>query len=355
MVVRNLGEATLKWLDGVLSAKGFVTPGSVKSVDASPRVYSGAVADLARLRVAYNRNSESDVPIDFLLKTTKEGLQEEVLGLGRKEVEFYRAASELDVALNIPRCYDTQIDEETGHSHILMEDLSVSHFQLQQPLPPSHSDSCLVVDSLAQLHAQWWESSKLGVEFGHRFDQAAADKVRKRLKDSLPSFMDFFGSSLLSAQRKMYEQVMASDILTRRDARLDGLSRVSILHGDTNVGNFLFPRSDRSGRAMLIDWQFWGIDVPSNDLSFFIVLKWSSRRRAESEVPVLKRYYQALLERGVQGYSWDDLWRDYRESTILATLTPIGQHRRQLHPASVWAGVECASAAFEDLGCAELL
>ena len=354
MVVHNIEQATPKWLDGVLSSNGYLAPGSVTSVDVNPGVYSGAVSDLARLSVAYNHRIESDVPTDFLLKTTKEGLSEEVLALGRKEVEFYRAATGVDVVLNVPRCYDTQIDEETGHSHILMEDLSGSHYQLQHPCP-SPADCGLVVDSLAQLHAQWWESSKLGVELGHRFDQAAADRERKRLKDSVPPFMDFFGSSLLTSQRKMYEQVMASDILTRRDARLHGQRRMSLLHGDTNLTNFLLPRSDRSGRAILIDWQFWRPDVPSNDLAFIIAHKWAPRRRAELEGPLLKRYHQALLEKGVQGYSWDDFWHDYRESTILTTLTPIGQHRRQLHPASVWSGLECASAAFEDLGCAELL
>ncbi|MCI0393844.1 MAG: ecdysteroid 22-kinase family protein [Chloroflexi bacterium] len=50
---------------------------------------------------------------------------------------------------------DWRLEAETaGPCHVLMDDLSESHFQRPLPIPPSNHHCTLIVESLAQLHAR---------------------------------------------------------------------------------------------------------------------------------------------------------------------------------------------------------
>lgn len=353
MVVRHLDEITVEWLTSLLRNAGHLTSGSVTSVDVEAEVFSGAIASLASLRLTYSDDAKGHLPTQLLLKSSKENLHEERLALGRKEVEFYRAGVSQD--LPIPRCYDLASNPETGHTHILMEDLSTTHFHHPAPIPPSPDHCELIVDCLSRIHAHWWESPDLGGGIGDPYNPSKLKENRRRLLGTIPAFMDYLGPSLLSGQRRMYERILQSDILTRHDVRLRKPKNITLIHGDSHTGNFMLPHDLETGRAVAIDWHLWGIYIGTTDLAFFIAHKWSARRRAEFEQPLLRRYHQALIEYGVEGFGWDDCWHDYRESVILAALIPIGQFRRKQHDGLVWSGIECSSAAYEDLDCAELL
>lgn len=70
---------------------------------------------------------------------------------------------------------------------------------------------------------------------------------------------------------------------------------------------------------------------------------------------ILLQYYERLIERGVQNYSWDMFWYDYRLSVIRCLYVPA------IHGGSLdlvwlwWSQLEKVMTAYEDLKCAELL
>ena len=43
-----------------------------------------------------------------------------------------------------------------------------------------------------------------------------------------------------------------------------------------------------------------------------MVLHWEIETRRRLERPVLRRYHDQLVHRGVTGYPWERLWDDYR-------------------------------------------
>ncbi|MCI0393843.1 MAG: DUF1679 domain-containing protein [Chloroflexi bacterium] len=114
-------------------------------------------------------------------------------------------------------------------------------------------------------------------------------------------------------------------------------------------------RTRRRHPVVLIDWQLWDIRLAAIDLAFLIALHWSPPRRAALEQPLLRHYYEALAQHGVAGYSWDDLWDDYRRAVIIMTLIPMGQFRRGSPAGVVWFDLQDSTAAFQELNCAELL
>lgn len=166
--------------------------------------------------------------------------------------------------------------------------------------------------------------------------------------------MDYFGDGLLPAQRKIYEEILASSFLERRQKRLWELRQVTLVHSSAHTGNVMLPHDTAHHLVMLIDWGLWDVNSAAIDLAFLMALHWSPQRRAVLERPLLEHYHGRLGARGLGNYGWDELWSDYREAVIVMTLIPIGQIRRQSPAGRVWFGVQDSMAAFEDLHCAEL-
>ena len=167
MIVRIPENLSAEKLTNMLHARGLLADGHVVSVTVSPRVFSGAIAELSRLRVSYS--SPCALPDTLLIKITKEDLHSEHLDRGRREVEFYTAT--LGASLAIPVCLDARIDQESGHSHVIIEDLSGSHVQTTRRSLPHWS----TVDPSS---SAWPES----MHTGGRVQTSASDLASRSIR-----------------------------------------------------------------------------------------------------------------------------------------------------------------------------
>jgi aminoglycoside phosphotransferase (APT) family kinase protein len=314
----------------------------------------GFISDVAILRATYSPDAGDHLPQRLFLKRTKPELHPEYRQAGEHEVRFYSQVAPAAHDLPVPACYYASWDAATSHATLLLPDLSASHFQRPLPIPPGRQQGEQIVESLAQVHAHWWSHPELGKSIGAPLDPAAAAASEARLQASYPAFLTYLGDSLLPAQRAAYERILASSFLQRRAERLLAQRTLTLIHGDAHTNNVMLPAAAQ-GRAMLIDWQRWAIDVPLYDLAFLIALHWTAERRAALERPLVQHYHEHLIDRGVTGYSWADCWDDYRGCVTVMTLIPIGQQRRGMPAGVVWHGMEQSVAAFNELGCAELL
>ena len=168
----------------------------------------------------------------------------------------------------------------------------------------------------------------------------------------LPAFIDAFGDALTADARQTLARVFSSSL--KPWLRLTDPHALTIIHGDAHTWNFLFPRSG-DGAALLIDWQLWHVDIGARDLAFFIALHWYPSRRREFERPLIEYYYDRLLKYGVQNYSFDELWLDYRRCVVRNLTIPIIFWSRGMQPEGWWHRLECALMAYRDLACDELL
>lgn len=356
MIIQSVEQITPAWLTDVLTTDGILQRGEVVGVGFDTDSFNkGFVSRIARLTVRYSEDVVEDLPTHFFLKMSKPDLHIEVLKAGRHEIEFYQAMTRFpENPVPIPYCYDAAYDETNGQSHLLMSDLSETHFQRPLPLPPSNRHCELIMDSLAQLHAFWWGHPLLGNGLGARYTQEEDDQSRARFEKTLPDFLDYLGDGLLPQHKGHYERVLASSWWERAAKRLINLDRVTLTHGDAHTGNLMLPHDIEAGRVALIDWHLWGIDMAAMDLAFLMALHWSPARRAVLEVPLLRRYHQQLTANGVD-YSWEALWDDYRQAVVTMTLIPVGQFRRKSPAGVIWFGLQDSLAAFDDLHCEEIL
>ena len=268
------------------------------------------------------------------------------------EVQFYRLLAPVLGSPPLVRCYAAIDDDETECDTLVLEDVRASHDHPSWPLPPSRHQCLAAVDALARVHAQWWEAPALGHTVGKPHTHGSLTSMVRGIGAHLPAFLNEFGDALTADARKILARVFGSSL--KPWLRLTDPHALTIIHGDAHTWNFLFPRSGE-GPALLIDWQLWHVDIGARDLAFFIALHWYPSRRREFERPLIEYYYDRLLKYGVQNYSLDELWLDYRRCVVRNLTIPIIFWSRGMQPEGWWHRLECALMAYRDLACDELL
>ena len=237
----------------------------------------------------------------------------------------------------------------TGQFHLLLDDVSLTHGPLQLGLPPDRSQADLAIQTLAAVHALWWNSPNL-VRFGSL--PTVESDAEHILADRWGEFVNQMGDRLSPAHRAIYERVMAAWPQVSR--RYVETGHWTLSHGDAHVWNFLYPHQPGLP-AYLVDWEALGIKLGTDDLAYMMTLFWFPERRARLEEPLLREYHTHLLERGVRDYSWAQCWEDYRLSVIRMVFQPIWWWSTD-HPAWLWWDrMERVVLAYEDLSCEELL
>lgn len=307
----QLKDISPEWLTDALRLSKTLKQASVTDIELEP-VGGGYLGLYARLRLEYDM-VERDAPQSLFLKlpARNEALREFSItaGLYEREVNFYQSLSSM-LGVSVPKCYFSMFDESTGDFVILLEDMPLGGPD-RVPLSCTFNDARAVVTRLARMHARWWESSELArydwlspvdsllevVE--ERYAGWLAESVRKIARKgdrSLSRVGEAIGSNLEHILRKLSEHPQ------------------TLVHGDFWISNVLFTNS-RSDEFTFIDWQFVGKGRGTLDAGYFM---WSlpvSERRAH-ESALIRGYHAELVGNGVEGYTFDDAWQDYRLSWL---------------------------------------
>ena len=340
-------QLTAPGFTALLRDAGALPAGTVTRMTITRRLRT-TVSQLCFARVAYSPDAPP-LPTRLLVKWPL--ADSPAPGKGLPEVQFYRELAPGSSSPPIVRCV-AAAPASSGPQWIVIEDLRSTHTNPPWPEPPSRSEAEGAVSALACIHARWWQSPSLGSTTGELHTPASLRTMVQGIASHLPAFLDSLGDSLAVDDRRLLETVFGSSLAPW--LRLADPRALTLTHGDAHPWNFLFPRSG-SGLPYLVDWQLWHIDLGARDLAFLIALHWSPALRKEVERSLLDLYHRRLADDGVTGYSFDDLWLDYRRCVVRNLTFPIILWRRGL-PAEAWRGrLDCALAAYRDLEADELL
>jgi hypothetical protein len=65
-------------------------------------------------------------------------------------------------------------------------------------------------------------------------------------------------------------------------------------------------------KVCFLDWQMLSIGPCAHDVAYWIAGALSVEARRAHERALLKTYHERLLSHGVKGFTFDDLWLEYR-------------------------------------------
>jgi thiamine kinase-like enzyme len=263
--------------------------------------------------------------------------------------------------------FAAEYDSSSRDSILLLQDLSETHappitraeqISIVNGVPLAvHQES--VIDLLAVLHACWWDHPRLaGGEFEvgywsrdlERFNQYLARRTaaweRLLAKD---------GRRITGEIRRLYDRLfkrLPGYFTETLFPRFSALRNLILTHGDSYFCNFLCPKIPGSAPTYLMDWQSPSVDLAAYDLVNLLAAFWTRAQRREKnrELAPLRRYHQALLSHGVQSFTWEDLFADYRSGLVFWVLMPVQDGGDGSAWTYWWPKMQCLVAAFEDWG-----
>jgi len=321
-VITNRQQISTEWLTAVLGNSEALTSGEVTSVDFI--IMESNWASIVRISVTYSNEAQGMLPQKLLLKMTDTDTGDEAY-FDDSEVSYY-LRDYIDVPdAPLVRCYNGVYSGEKHCYHLLLDDLSDTHIIALQK-SPTFEHALALADAFAIIHARWWVAKRLaegGIAMHspshvQRFIDIARPGLDHILEAARISPQAPDGTKIEIALESHWPDLMCKIfdahpyVLMNRIKDVNGFT---LIHGDPNYTNILVPlESDRP--LYLIDRQpfDWSLTtwLALYDLVYVIILDWDVETRRNWEIPILKRYHEELVKRGISNYSWDDLIQDYR-------------------------------------------
>jgi thiamine kinase-like enzyme len=250
------------------------------------------------------------------------------------EVMFYQQIAPLS-ALPVPRLYYGAADDTAGCVILVLEDFQNVH-QGDVLGGCSRADATLVIEHLAQFHAQWWDHPQLETFSWLPRWGGDSQAAQSRYVQCIDPFLQRYGSRVPRQVREMIE-ALASNYGAVRE-RLSQ-SPVTLIHGDLHVDNLLFLPSQYERGMRVLDWQSVARGRGVIDLALFLFgsLETTTRRAVEGDL--LRRYHEVLRVSGVTGYDLLQVVEDCRLGLLwlfgaqvvwLGSLDTESLHEREL-------------------------
>jgi hypothetical protein len=351
-VITDPQQVSAAWLTKVLGRSGALRAGRVRDVTVAAD--TSVNAKIVDITPHYDEQAAGALPAALLLKICAGGGS-----FGSSEVDYY-ARDYIGLAgAPIPRCYDAQFSAEQRAYHILMDDLAATHRSAHRT-KPTLAYGRAMAEALAALHAHWWGPERLDAIGAAIPGEREISAYVGQARPGLEPMIETLGDTLDPAWRQALAEIFARHPTLMLERTRDSTG-FTLIHGDPNPGNILAPIAG-DGPVYLIDRQpfDWSLTtwLGVSDIAYAMVHWWESDLRRELELPILRHYHAALKERGVVGYAWEQLLRDYRlaamQSVYVATEWCVLETDRTRVRWNWEAQLRKAMTAFFDLGCAEL-
>ena len=269
-----------------LVRNGFLRAGQVERVEKKD-AFDSSAAFWHRLKLTFSEDYEGDVPCDIVYKLYREGW----FGGGVVEWTFYSELAPQTPGASVCPVYDCAIDHETKHCHFLMPDLSITHAEAPEDWKDRPHE--LVVEELLKYHVRWWNDSRLGewpflARLGGPLRMAQAglpENVRANCEECvghLQTFVAKAGDELEHEWVDSMEKVIDryADVFL---ARVEGGKHLTLLHGDSHLGNLYYPKDGKRDRLILFDWETYKRGLGAYDLAYMLVHGTAGRRELPAD------------------------------------------------------------------------
>lgn len=315
-------ELSPDWYTRALRSRG--TIGEDVNVTAATAEPIGVGMGILSLlwRVSFDYEGASGPPTAVLkLPHTVAGARQtaDAFDFYAREVSFYREVGHR-TPLGTADLLAAEFDPDTKDFVLLLEDLG-GRTQYDQLDGCPIDEAVVAAEALAGHHAWAWEDAALiGAPWTVRTcDPPNPQALPPTLRESWPliesEFAHLLPGPLLDAARRM------------PDACVELLERLSeppltLLHGDYRSDNLFFAADDEHP-VVAIDWQISGLGRAPYDLAYFMSQSLTPEDRKAADGQVLGAYHRALVAGGVEGYSHEQCWEDYRLGILFCACYPL--------------------------------
>jgi hypothetical protein len=314
--IRRPADIDATWLTKVLREGG--VDADVKSFSAK-NVGTGQIGESVRFALEYQRDVEG-APRSIVGKFPSPGEESrntgKTLGNYWREVNFYKHLASTAL-ISTPRCYFTDVDDDTHEFVLMMEDLAPAE-QGDQLKGVSLETAGIVIDEAAKLHASHWQDEAIDNYAWVSGTSGAAKPISPDLVK-----MIWQGFTVKYADRMTPESRHVGDRMTETfDVNRMRTDRPRCLtHCDFRPDNMMFATPAGGKPITVLDWQSIAYSTGATDVAYFLGGAITPEERRANEKALLDRYHAGLLKLGVKNYERDELVQDYAAGTFQLFIT----------------------------------
>ena len=278
------------------------------------------------------------------------------LGLAREALFYNELAPRVSSSVTndnnhiTPKTYFSWGNMETGEKMVLMEDLSAdmidsgvlfgpgnpnnwsrdlpamiqASFPKPDTLPPPTAAQVTknTFMAIAKVHAHFWNNHTLfckedswlrGSDWIQGQGQASWEASQSIIQDiwkrpavqeRVQTQWDPIVKSIIEASMKQISWGHYLKCLSER-------KHFTLVHGDFWPGNIMISTKDPD-QIQIIDWEMVGLGSGPQDLGQYVLSNMEPSERRACEHDILREYYNELTRLGVENWSWEECWKEYR-------------------------------------------
>lgn len=300
-------ELTSDWFTSALRHAGRLDTASVVGITATP-IGTGQVADTLLFRLTYDY-PEGAAPQALIAKIAAADPNSRAGAVGQRlyerEVRFYQT---LQSRTNVttPRHIYSDIDPATGSFILLLEDLSPAA-SVNQLAGFNTEHARRAMDEAAALHAPLWGEVTLDELAWLNHTRTNGMAIAQTAPTLTEAFCERYADSLAADDVAAIRRLNAYTALFWTQQR----GPLTVIHGDFRPDNMLFDAKDGEVPLAVLDWQTIDHGNGLLDVAFVLGTALDPGLRREQEHELVRRYFDALVAGGVQGYDWPQCWDDY--------------------------------------------
>ncbi len=299
------------WLSAALAADG--VEARVRSFEARP-VGTGQIGDCIRFAIDYASAPEG-APASLVGKFPSESEDSRATGISLgnyiREVKFYQTLQGR-AGISTPRCYFTDVDEETHDFVLIMEDMAPAE-QGDQLAGVDLGTARTVISEAAKLHAAFWEDVSLDDYYWVGGSKQAVDNIDAEMIAQLwVGFKARYGERVTLPARRIGDAICAdydAYLQLREGPR-------TLVHADFRPDNMLFATPAGGRPIAVVDWQSFGYGPGASDVGYFIAGALAPDLRKAHEAELLDLYLSELQRLGVGTYPDELLRRHYLAGAV---------------------------------------
>ena len=309
-VIRSIDELTPAWLADVLGR------GPIAGLRAEA-IGTGQMSQSHRVTLDWG-DASPGAPASVVVKLAATDPTSRATGVGlgayEREIRFYR---ELAPRIGGPlaTCHAALIDPSDGWFTLVLDDAAPA-VQGDQIAGCGVAQARLALRALARIHAPVFADPQLGATPWLNQEMPLNQALLTQL---LPAFLERYGDRVAPEHRAACERFVPSLDGWHSDRR----PPLGLVHGDFRLDNMLFGEPGSPRPFTIVDWQTVGWGGATTDAAYFVGGGLPVELRRAHEQALVAEYHEALCEHGVQGFSWEDCWAEYRRHCLLGLIMTI--------------------------------
>jgi hypothetical protein len=302
-LIRRPEEITARWLGDTLGRPGLELIGT-------ERIGTGQMSRSHRVTFTAGAGARESVVVKLASDDATSRATGVGLGAYSREISFYRKLAPR-IGGPLATCHAAEYDAADGWFTLVLQDIAGAA-QGDQIAGCGVAEAQMALRALARIHAPVMGDLALSTADYLNLPNPLGQALVAQL---LPGFLERFGERIAPEHAELCRRFVPS---------IDGWSAdrrppLGLVHGDYRLDNLLFAGDG----CTVVDWQTMGWGPAMLDVSYFVGGGLSVEDRRAHEEGLVRLYHDELLAQGVEGFSFETCWGEYRRQVFYGLVMTI--------------------------------